>query len=393
MHPLVSIGLSTLPDLISLLDDTTDTTTSKKIARVVESVSGSAEPQSIRQALQADMALEARLKLALATLQTDLERERLTAQVNHAKESQQAALSKLDRHLKDQREARTAFSSLAALNSPFAWGPVVVSLIVTLGFFGILSGLLVLWRTPMEASNREAFQLLNIAIGALTAGFATVISFWLGSSQGSRAKDASLAAYPGAPQPTPMNPSPPLPTGPQGTNTMDLNPSRFDACMDIVFEHEGGFANHPDDPGGATNFGITLETLRAWRDDASVTAQDVRDLTAKEARSIYRARYWQAMNCDALRAGMDLVVFDFGVNAGPSRASKMLQRLLGTQVDGVIGPETIAAVEEQPIPTLIDRYSTARLRYYEQLPHFQSFGNGWKRRTELTRRAAINMIR
>jgi hypothetical protein len=118
---------------------------------------------------------------------------------------------------------------------------------------------------------------------------------------------------------------------------------RFAACLEEVLWHEGGYADNPRDPGGATNLGITIATLGEWRGRA-VTKADVKALTREEAAAIYRARYWKRVRGDALPAGLDLAVFDFAVNSGPARAVKALQRELGVAQDGLVGPVTLGAL-------------------------------------------------
>ena len=106
--------------------------------------------------------------------------------------------------------------------------------------------------------------------------------------------------------------------------------------------HEGGYTNDAADPGGPTNFGITIADYRHYvKPDAS--AADVRAMKLDEAKGIYRGKYWDAMRCDGLPAGVDYAVFDYGVNSGVSRAAKVLQRALGVADDGTIGPLTLAA--------------------------------------------------
>lgn len=156
--------------------------------------------------------------------------------------------------------------------------------------------------------------------------------------------------------------------------------SRFNACLAQVLRHEGGYVDHPADPGGATNLGITLATLAAWR-GKPVTKQDVRNLTVAEAGEIYRARYWLPIRGDALPPGVDLAVFDAAVNSGPARAAKWLQSVLGVTQDGEIGLQTLAALARAPGPvTVVIDLCDARMRYLRGLPTWATFGKGWTRR-------------
>jgi lysozyme family protein len=167
--------------------------------------------------------------------------------------------------------------------------------------------------------------------------------------------------------------------------------TRFDACVEVIFEREGGFVNHPDDPGGATNMGITIGTLRAWR-DAPVTIDDVRNLTKSEARAIYKDRYWDGI-ADEWRPGVDMVVFDAAVHAGPRSAIGFLQGSIGAVVDGIVGPETRwKASQKDPIDIITD-FVDLRLAHLRALKHWPTFGRGWTNRLNAVSEAAIKMAR
>lgn len=153
----------------------------------------------------------------------------------------------------------------------------------------------------------------------------------------------------------------------------------FEPCLQVVLDHEGGYVDHPRDPGGATNMGITLKTLQNWR-QCPVTKLNVRDLTRQEAARIYRAWYWQAVNGDELPAGVDLIVFDCAVNQGPSRARRFLQLAVGVVDDGVIGARTLAALQRQKPSTTIEKIRRLRKSHYEGLDNFDVFGDGWMNR-------------
>jgi lysozyme family protein len=161
----------------------------------------------------------------------------------------------------------------------------------------------------------------------------------------------------------------------------------FEAALAVVLAHEGGYVDHPSDPGGATNRGITRATLAGWR-GRPVSKAEVRALGRDEAAAIYRARYWNAVRGDDLPAGLDLAVFDFAVNAGPGRAIRTLQQVLGVRQDGAIGPQTLAACQADSA-LLIRALGVARLAFHRRLPTFATFGKGWTRRIRAVEREAL----
>ena len=115
----------------------------------------------------------------------------------------------------------------------------------------------------------------------------------------------------------------------------------YDKCLETILHHEGGYVNHPQDPGGETNLGVTKRVYQEWGG-----TKDMKDLTFDDVAPIYKKNYWDKMKGDDLPSGLDLCVFDFGVNAGPGRAAKYLQTLIGTVADGGIGPNTLAKLKE-----------------------------------------------
>lgn len=172
--------------------------------------------------------------------------------------------------------------------------------------------------------------------------------------------------------------------------------SRFELCLTHVLLHEGGFADHPSDPGGATNMGITRRTLAEWRGVtpwAELPISEVRDLTRAEAAEIYQARYWSSCGADLMPPGLDLALFDFAVNSGPSRAVKYLQAQIGVASDGVVGPITLSALEKsrrsRGVLNLIEALCANRMNFLKRLSTFKIFGRGWTARVEAVRKQAI----
>ena len=165
----------------------------------------------------------------------------------------------------------------------------------------------------------------------------------------------------------------------------------WESSLEKILHHEGGYVNHPKDPGGETNLGVTKRVYEEWGG-----TKDMKDLLVEDVNPIYKKNYWDKCKCDDLPNGLDLCVFDFGVNAGPGRAAKFLQRMIGTTVDGGIGPNTLKAVEtyveENGLETAIENYQSARQSYYEGLSTFDTFGRGWTRRVEETTASAKELI-
>jgi lysozyme family protein len=164
----------------------------------------------------------------------------------------------------------------------------------------------------------------------------------------------------------------------------------YTQAINWLLAHESGYSNHPSDNGGATNWGITHITLGRWR-KKPVTARDVFELSVDEAKQIYKAWFWDELNCDGLPSGMDYAVFDFGVNAGPKRSAKLLQRLLRTTADGEIGPNTLKLAAKANRADLISRFTAQRLEYHMGLADWPVFGKGWKRRILDVNAKALSM--
>ena len=169
----------------------------------------------------------------------------------------------------------------------------------------------------------------------------------------------------------------------------------YEKCLEMILHHEGGYVNHPEDPGGITNLGVTKRVYEDWV-GYSVSEHTMQNLTEEDVAPIYRKNYWDRIKADDMPSGLDLCVFDFGVNAGTGRDAKYLQRMIGTTPDGGIGPMTLKALDEyienKDVGTAIAEYQHRRQTYYEGLKHFGTFGRGWTRRVTETTEAAMNMV-
>jgi uncharacterized protein (TIGR02594 family) len=181
-------------------------------------------------------------------------------------------------------------------------------------------------------------------------------------------------------------------------HSLILTPTAYDETFNAAVAHvlsmEGGWTDDPIDPGGPTNHGITLATYAA-HNKRNVTAQSVADLkaelqalTADDAKTIYRVRYWRPSLAERLPPPLALMHFDAAVNHGVGGAARLLQQALNVDVDGEIGPLTMAAATAQPISKALERYAALRQARYRSLGHFWRFGRGWLARVDATLTAA-----
>jgi lysozyme family protein len=166
--------------------------------------------------------------------------------------------------------------------------------------------------------------------------------------------------------------------------------TRFSICLRFTLEAEGGFVDNPDDPGGATNKGITLRLFQRYRPKATV--EDLRNIDDTTLTTIYNCEFWIPTHCGGLPAGVDLMVFDMAVNAGPGTSIRMLQRAVDVKADGFIGPATLAAIRSHQPTELVASLAQAQLRYYEGLPGWGEFGRGWSNRVTARQTAALKSL-
>lgn len=154
----------------------------------------------------------------------------------------------------------------------------------------------------------------------------------------------------------------------------------YDEALRRLLLSEGGYSNHPSDPGGPTNFGITIIDYRKYV-KPNATAADVKAMKVEEAKSIYRAKYWDAQKCDELPSGLDYSIFDYGVNSGIGRSGKVLRRILGmSDATSVVNAEVLAAVAKRDPKAMITAVNDERLRFLKALKTWPVFGAGWGRR-------------
>jgi lysozyme family protein len=152
----------------------------------------------------------------------------------------------------------------------------------------------------------------------------------------------------------------------------------FDQCFAALIDSEGGYVNHPNDPGGETKFGISKRTYPQL---------DIKNLTLADAKAIYKRDFWDRAQCDKLPQGLAFDVFDTAVNSGIGQSIRFLQRSVGVADDGVIGSITLVNIQRDDAEAIQARFNGQRLDFMTRLSTFDTFGKGW------TRRIAANLAK
>ena len=165
----------------------------------------------------------------------------------------------------------------------------------------------------------------------------------------------------------------------------------FEECMARLLAHEGGYVWHAEDPGGETNFGVTRAVYEQYV-GRQVMDGEMEGLTHDDVYPIYKENYWDRVRGDDLPSGVDWAVFDFCVNSGVSRSAKALQRIVGVEQDGGIGPMTLQAIAEMEPADIIEQMHHMRDGFYRSLSTFDTFGRGWIRRNDETKEQALALL-
>lgn len=167
-------------------------------------------------------------------------------------------------------------------------------------------------------------------------------------------------------------------------------PKSFAYCL----LEEGGFVNHPKDPGGVTNLGVTKRVWESWT-GRHVTEQEMRNLKPKDVEPLYKKHYWEAVTADELPSGVDYAAFDYAVNSGVNRSARYIQRIVGAVEDGELGPKSLAAVrayiDVHGAAGLINALMDARLTFLKKQKTWGTFGKGWEARIDKVRKRALAM--
>jgi lysozyme family protein len=171
--------------------------------------------------------------------------------------------------------------------------------------------------------------------------------------------------------------------------------NRFNECLKFVLQREGGYVNHKNDRGGATNRGITQDTYDIWRVRNGMSRNPVLGISGEEVEFLYHSGYWRPVRADDLMAPLDLCLFDSAVQHGAGRAAKWLQRTVGVRQDGAIGPKTLTAlallIERDGLPAVIGYVMEIRDGFYHEIvaddPTQMVFLEGWMNRMDDLREA------
>jgi lysozyme family protein len=168
-----------------------------------------------------------------------------------------------------------------------------------------------------------------------------------------------------------------------------MEKNNFKECLELVLKSEGGWVNHPQDPGGETNLGVTK---RVWEEYVGHPVDSLKNLTKEDVAPLYEQKYWRPCYGEVLPWGINYLVFSMGINAGPGRSIKLFQSSLGCVPDGVIGPKTRELISASNSSTLIAKFSEVRREYYRSL-NKPMFIKGWLNRVDHEEAQAINMVK
>lgn len=167
-------------------------------------------------------------------------------------------------------------------------------------------------------------------------------------------------------------------------------------ALNYVLQSEGGFINDPDDSGGATNKGITLAVFKEYKRNNHLTLEDLKNISNSDVYDIYKKLYWDRVYADNLNSGCDYACFDFAVNAGVARSVKLAQGVVGANVDGIMGPATLALCNRVDTLFFINAFSNSKREFYESIvknkPTQEKFLKGWLNRIEIVKTNSLKFI-
>lgn len=157
----------------------------------------------------------------------------------------------------------------------------------------------------------------------------------------------------------------------------------FDEAFKRLIGHEGGYSTDRRDPGNWTGGRVGVGTLKGTKFGLAANTYpnlDIKNLTLAQAKSIYKKDWWDKLGADGMHSAIVFQLWDFAINAGKSRAIKELQQAVGVPADGIIGPQTLAAVNSHDLNDVILSLTAERLKFYTSLSTFKTYGKGWTNR-------------
>ena len=170
----------------------------------------------------------------------------------------------------------------------------------------------------------------------------------------------------------------------------------FEKSLHFVLQSEGGFVDNPLDGGGATMKGITLKVFQEYKRNNHLSSEDLRNISDEDLQDIYRQNYWNPVFGNLLNTGVDYIVFDFAINAGVGRSVKTLQQVVGVNVDGVMGNQTLTSANAKDPSLLIIDFSNAKIKFYEDIvmarPNQNVFLKGWLNRVNAVKANAFEIL-
>lgn len=425
MSPLIPIALNLLPGLSKRLGGGGSADTISRVASVVSEVLNTSDPGEAALAAQdPQKAAELRIRLAEIEAEADAQRDqaviaKMEAQRAAEQTKTDARFREMQAHMDSQADARDKALKAAESDSIYKYGPLAMSMIVTVGFFILLYMLI---RGTLDGQDTAVLQIINIGFGTLTAGFATVISFWLGSSDSSRQKEGvnvelqrqrsqetkdiltrqSQQAETIMKQQTVQaqelirrvergtGNGTPAPSAPANGATAK-NPRQFNTCVALVLEQETEMVGRASDPRGATHMGVTPQMLSAWREE-DVSEAELATMAEDEARQVLRNICWNGLSCQEMPMGIDLAMLDYAVEFGVRSAAKALQSTVSVEPDGQIGPITLAACAQFKPEDLLGQLREIREGLYRNRPGIESLGGIWANRLDTIHKAAQTML-
>ena len=167
--------------------------------------------------------------------------------------------------------------------------------------------------------------------------------------------------------------------------------SNFEKALEITLLFEGKWSDHPEDPGGQTMKGVTQRVYDKYRSQKGLGPQSVKFINDYELRDIYKVQYWDQILGDMLPSGVDVAVFDYAVNSGPTRATRALQGVCAVRVDGSMGLNTVSAAKQLDPEMVVERLCDERIAFMRRLATWKTFGKGWTRRVTSVRTAAVKL--